>query len=213
MQHEYTGIYQRLFAHYGPQGWWPAETPFEMMIGAILVQNTNWRNVEKALVTLGAKLDPETIDKMSAEELAPLIKSSGFFNLKARRIKAFIDWFKQYQFSINQLKKKDKEALRAELIKVYGIGRETADCILLYALEKPVFVVDAYTRRIFYRIGYDMPVSYDRFKEIVEQHFPGEVMIYNEFHALLVAHAKQFCRVKPVCTNCPLLEICQQRVE
>lgn len=208
----YPLIYHRLFDAYGPQHWWPAETRFEMMMGAILVQNTNWLNVEKALHTFQPKMTPESIDQMTAEELAPLIKSSGFYNLKAKRIKAFIDWFKTYHFSLDSLKQQEKNELRSELIKVYGIGRETADSILLYALEKPVFVVDAYTRRIFDRIGYDMPKAYDLFQQEVEQSFTADVSTYNEFHALLVEHAKRHCRVKPLCSDCPLSDICQQRI-
>ncbi|OZU89344.1 endonuclease [Virgibacillus indicus] len=213
MKRDYQLIYEKLYNHYGPQSWWPAETPFEMMVGSILVQNTNWRNVEKALLKLRPYLDPESIDLLPLEELAQLIRSSGFFNIKAKRIKAFIKWFKEYNFDIDRIKKKDRQELRIELLSINGIGRETADAMLLYAFEKPVFVVDAYARRIFHRIGYDMPVSYDGFQKLVEKELPYDLVIQNEYHALLVEHAKQFCRVKPICKGCPLLSICDQQID
>ncbi|PAV31610.1 endonuclease [Virgibacillus profundi] len=213
MQPDYQLIYEKLFNHYGPQSWWPADTPFEMMIGSILVQNTNWRNVEKALVKLRPYLDPESIDFLPIEELAQLIRSSGFFNIKAKRIKAFIAWFKKYNFDIDRIKRKEKRELRNELLLINGIGMETADVMLLYAFDKPVFVVDAYARRIFYRLGHDMPASYDGFGKLVEKELPGDLVIFNESHALLVEHAKQLCRAKPICVECPLLSICDQRIE
>lgn len=213
MEQDYLLLYKTLFDHYGPQNWWPADTPLEMMIGAILVQNTNWRNVEKALIKLRPYLGAEALDRLQEEELAQLIKPSGFFNIKAKRIKSFIQWWKQYNFSLNRVKKLEKETLRKELLNVHGIGRETADVMLLYALDKAVFVVDAYARRIFYRIGYDMPNSYDHFRLEVEQTFPEKLDVFNEFHALLVEHAKQYCRTRPLCNKCPLSSICKKRVE
>lgn len=213
MQPDYQLIYEKLLSRYGPQCWWPADTPFEMMIGSILVQNTNWRNAEKALLKLKPYLNPETIYQLPMEQLAQLIRSSGFFNIKAKRVKAFIEWFKGYHFDIDIIKKKEKQELRNELLLIKGIGRETADVMLLYAFDKPVFVVDAYARRIFYRIGYDMPASYDGFRKLVEGELPDDLVIYNEFHALLVEHAKRFCKAKPICWECPLLRICDQRID
>ena len=213
MSQSYLQIYEKLYNYYGPQNWWPAETPFEMMIGSILVQNTNWRNVEKALERLRPHLEPEKIDKLPMEELAQLIRSSGFYTVKAKRIKAFISWFKQYDYDIAEIKTMTKEKLRQELLQIHGIGRETADVMLVYAFDKPIFVVDAYARRIFYRLGYDMPSSYDGFRELVEMELPSDVTLYNEYHALLVEHAKRTCRVKPICEACPLLDICEQRIE
>lgn len=209
----YRLVYDKLFQYYGPQGWWPAETAFEMMIGSILVQNTNWRNVDKALLELRPYLQPETIAEMPIEQLAQLIRSSGFFNIKAKRIKSFMAWFKKYGFALDEVRRKEKEELREELLGINGIGRETADVMLIYAFDQPVFVVDAYARRIFYRLGYDMPVSYDAFREKIEQTLPEDVTLYNEYHALLVEHAKRICKPSPICSECPLLDICAQRLD
>lgn len=213
MKQNYQLIYDMLFNHYGPQKWWPAETSFEMMIGAILVQNTSWRNVDKALLKLKPFLEPGMIDQLLVEELAQLIKSSGFFNIKAKRIKAFMEWFKTYHYDISRIKKIDRQALRDELLHINGIGRETADVMLLYAFDKPIFVVDAYARRIFHRIGYDMPQSYDGFRKRVEWELPNDLLLYNELHALLVKHAKEFCRATPLCETCPLVTICDRRLD
>lgn len=213
MTEHFRLIYEKLFIHYGPQNWWPAETPFEMMISSILVQNTNWRNVEKALQQLRPHMEPETIYEMPIEELAEHIRSSGFFNIKAKRIKAFMAWFRQYGYNIERIKHIEKTELRKQLLNINGIGRETADVMLVYVFDKPVFVVDAYARRIFYRLGFDMPVSYDGFRQLVEQELPEDLKLYNEYHALLVEHVKHTCRVKPLCSVCPLLDVCAQRME
>jgi endonuclease III related protein len=213
MRHKYQVIYDKLFHYYGPQNWWPAETPFEMMMGAILVQNTSWVNVERALLKLTPYLEPERIEKLQTDELAQHIKSSGFFNIKAKRIKSYIEWFKTYNYEIDRIKKLDKERLRDELLNIKGIGRETADVMLLYAFDTPVFVVDAYARRIFYRIGYDMPESYDAFKKEVEKELPKDLQLFNEFHAILVEHAKKHCKAAPICDGCPLFDICNRRLE
>lgn len=213
MSSVYQIIYDKLFQYYGPQYWWPAESSFEMMIGAILVQNTSWRNVDKALSNLKPILTPELIDELSADELARLIRSSGFFNIKTRRIKAFLEWFKSYHFDVKRIKKRPGHDLRKELLQIKGIGRETADVMLLYAFDKPIFVVDAYARRIFHRLGHDMPGSYDDFRKWVEMELPENLTLFNEYHALLVKHAKQHCRSKPICNSCPLWDICDQRLE
>ncbi|MBT2217900.1 endonuclease III domain-containing protein [Virgibacillus dakarensis] len=213
MQQNYQVIFETLYRHYGPQNWWPADTPFEMMIGSILVQNTNWRNAEKALTKLSPFLEPEMIDRLPIEELAELIRSSGFFNIKAKRIKAFIDWFKTYHYDIEEIKKLNRQELRRELLSIKGVGKETADVMLLYAFDKPIFVADAYARRIFLRLGYDLPASYDGVRECVEKELPNDLVLYNEFHALLVEHAKQFCRTKPICDGCPLFDSCDQRLD
>ncbi|UJL46289.1 endonuclease III domain-containing protein [Virgibacillus sp. NKC19-16] len=213
MEGGYQLIYQKLYDYYGPQNWWPAETIPEMMIGSILVQNTNWRNANKALHNLRTLLDPAVIDRMSVEELAQLIRSSGFFNIKAKRIKAFLEWFKGYDFDIDKFKDVDKLELRRELLTINGIGRETADVMLLYAFDKPIFVVDAYARRIFYRLGLDMPKSYDGFRKEIEEATPGDLQLYNEFHALIVEHAKVHCKQAPICEGCPLFAICDRRLE
>ncbi|WP_010650313.1 endonuclease III domain-containing protein [Oceanobacillus massiliensis] len=213
MQQNFQSIYEKLYEYYGPQNWWPADSPFEMMIGSILVQNTNWKNVDKALLQLRPYLRPELIEELSIDELAQLIRSSGYFNIKAKRIKAFMNWFKRYHYNIEEIKKMDSNQLRYELLKVNGIGKETADVMLLYAFDKPIFVVDAYARRIFYRIGYDMPTAYDGFRLDVEKQLPSHLQQYNEYHALLVEHAKVHCKSSPICKGCPLHSICDQRLE
>lgn len=213
MERGYLVIYDKLYDYYGPQHWWPADTPFEMMIGSILVQNTNWRNAAKALDNLRSYLDPEVIARMPVEELAGHIRSSGFFNIKAKRIKAFMEWFGRYDYSARQAGKVEKEQLRAELLAINGIGRETADVILLYVLDKPGFVVDAYARRIFYRVGFNMPKSYDAFREKVEEAVPGDLQMYNEFHALIDEHAKAHCKATPICEGCPLFTFCDRRLD
>nr|WP_249870857.1 endonuclease III domain-containing protein [Oceanobacillus saliphilus] len=212
MQQSFQSIYERLYDYYGPQNWWPADTPFEMMIGSILVQNTNWRNVDKALSQLRPHLKPELIHEMPVDELAQIIRSSGYFNIKAKRIKAFMNWFKLYNDDVGEIKKKDKKQLRYELLKINGIGRETADVILLYAFDKAIFVVDAYARRIFYRIGFDMPAAYDGFRMEVEKELPNDLELFNEYHALLVQHGKNHCKSSPLCNGCPLNAICEQRL-
>jgi len=213
MEHGYQLIYNKLYEHYGPQGWWPAETPFEMMMGAILVQNTSWRNVDKALINLRPILNPEGIDQLPIEKLAQLIRPSGFFNIKAKRIKSFMEWFKSYDYDINLIKNIDRHQLRTELLSIKGVGPETADVILLYVFDTPIFVVDAYARRIFYRLGNDMPDSYDTFRKQVEKELPSDLVLYNEFHALLVEHAKEHCKAIPVCQGCPIIDICDRRLD
>lgn len=205
-------IYEHLFEHYGPQHWWPADTDFEMMISAILVQNTNGRNVEKALEQLRPYLTPQQLDVLSKEEIAQFIRSSGFYNRKAERIKSFLSWLKNYHFHIDSIRDKDKKQLREELLQISGIGKETADSILLYVFNTPVFIVDAYAKRIFYRLGYDLPDDYDSFRQLVEKELPQDVQLYNEFHALLVQHAKTYCKSKPICDRCPLSGLCKRRV-
>jgi len=209
---ELKDIYNTLFIEYGERNWWPAKTPFEIMVGAILTQNTTWINVEKAITQFGDRLTPEFIEAASIEELAEIIKSSGYYNQKASKLKALTAWFKKYSYDINEVRKVKKERLREELLAVKGIGKETADSILTYALDKPSFVIDTYTKRILYRLGYDIPQSYDELRIEIEKDMPRDLELYNEYHALFVEHAKQHCRKKPICEACPLEAICRQRV-
>lgn len=197
-----------MFDALGPQRWWPGETPFEVVIGAILTQNTNWSNVEKAIRNLKAagRLSPEGIHELDVTELAQLIRPSGFFNVKARRVKAFINWlFSRHEGSLSKMFAQDLEILRDDLLSVKGIGPETADSILLYAGNFPTFVVDAYTHRIFSRHGFIPEEStYDEMKSFFEGNLPKDVKLYNEYHALLVNIGKIFCKPKKVCEPCPL---------
>jgi endonuclease-3 related protein len=193
-------IYHALLIQFVPQHWWPGETPFEVMVGAILTQNTNWTNVEKAIGNLkrAGALAPETIDAMPEARLAELIKPSGYFNIKAKRLKAFIAYFMEgYGGSIKKMKRRGPSELREELLSVSGIGQETADSIMLYALDMPVFVVDAYTKRIFSRHGFFPPDSdYREVQKFFIDSLPKDVKLYNEYHALIVRLAKERCAKK-----------------
>lgn len=204
-------IYQKLYKFYGPQNWWPAENWFEVVVGAILTQNTSWKNVEKSIENLKDKdlLEPFKLYRISEEKLAELIKSSGFYNLKSKRLKNFLKWLNGYGFDVNKLKKKDLFSLREELLGIKGIGKETADSILLYAFEKPVFVVDAYTKRMFTRLGFRLSKDYDEIKDFFEKNLPIRTQLFNEFHALIVNHSKEYCKKVPNCGDCFLKEKCE----
>ncbi len=197
---EVIDIFNILLKHFGPQHWWPGETPFEVMVGAILTQNTNWTNVEKAIGNLkrAGALAPETIHAMPEAKLAELIKPSGYFNVKAKRLKSFISYFMEsYGGSIKKMKGREPAELREELLSVPGIGQETADSIMLYALDMPVFVVDAYTKRIFSRHGFFPPDSdYHEVQKLFMDCLPKDVKLYNEYHALIVRLAKERCAKK-----------------
>lgn len=193
----------------GSQRWWPAETPFEVMVGAILTQNTNWSNVEKAISNLkkSGLLDPQKLMEAETRAVAELIRPAGYFNIKAGRLMSFLRWFgERYRFSLQEMSKQSVESLREELLSINGIGRETADSIILYALGKPSFVVDAYTYRIFARHNLiEETVEYDDLKQLVESELPKDPAIYNEFHALLVNIGKNYCKKsEPLCEKCPL---------
>lgn len=202
-------LFRELCNRYGPQEWWPAETPFEVMVGAILTQNTAWERVETAIENLRSEqlLSAEAIVSTAQPKLAELIRPSGYFNLKAKRLHGYCSWYiKNEKYLWNM----DSEQLREELLKVNGVGPETADDILLYAFERPVFVVDAYTRRIFQRTGIiSGEESYEVIRHLVEREFSLEdggdpVKQLNEFHALIVEHAKQHCKKRPSCEHCPV---------
>jgi endonuclease-3 related protein len=201
-------IYRRLRQRYGPQHWWPASEPFEVITGAILTQSTAWTNVEKAIANLKAagKLSPAALRKLSEAELARLIRPCGYYNVKARRLKAFSSWLgNNYDDSLETLFKSDIDTLRARLLDIYGIGEETADSTMLYAGNRPVFVIDAYTRRIIDRIGL-APSNHDyaSYQKLFTSNLPEDVKLYNEYHALLVRHAKEVCRKNPLCQRCCL---------
>jgi endonuclease-3 related protein len=204
-------LYNTLLNAYGQRNWWPAKTPFEMMVGAILTQNTTWTNVEKALVNLGDRLSPTFIARIDLGELAQIIRSSGYYNQKAIKLKALTQWYAGYGYNIEKAAASDGEVLRTELLAVKGVGRETADSILLYALNKPFFVVDTYTKRILHRIGYDIPGTYDGLRLEIEENLPRDVYLYGEFHGLIVEHAKRHCKKKPSCEGCPVESVCRQR--
>ena len=205
-------IYQRLLARYGPQHWWPADSPFEVIVGAILTQSAAWGNVEKALANLKGEgvLSPQGLYHLPEERLARLIYPSGYYNAKARKLKAFVGHLVEvYQGDHDRLFAPDVAALRPELLALHGIGPETADSILLYAGAKPVFVVDAYTRRSATRLGLaPANASYAALQALFMANLPPQVPLFNEYHALLVRLGKEACRKVPRCPVCPLLELC-----
>jgi endonuclease-3 related protein len=203
-------IYRRLYKAYGAQQWWPAESPFEVMVGAILTQNTAWQNVEKAILNLKKEkvLSAKALHNLSHSKLADLIRPSGYFNIKANRLKHFCDWYLK-EGELKRLQKRTTEELRKALLSVNGIGPETADDILLYAFHRPVFVIDTYTRRLFQRLDFikgDEP--YEALRSWLEESLGLKSLLFNEYHALIVQHAKVACRKKPLCQNCVLKNKC-----
>ncbi|MEW6027711.1 MAG: endonuclease III domain-containing protein [Planctomycetota bacterium] len=222
-------IYTRLLEHFGPQRWWPTgspagrpgETPartptaggtFEVIVGAILTQNTNWSNVEKAINNLKAAdlLTPEKLHKCPLAKLAEMIKPSGYFNIKAKRLKNFLNWLHEnYEGDLNRLFALETSTLREALLSVKGIGPETADSIALYAANKPTFVCDAYTYRIMLRHRMvPEETGYDELKALFEDNLEKDVKLYNEYHALLVRLGKTYCKkTNPLCEQCPLDEL------
>ena len=205
-------IYDTLLNAYGRRYWWPAKTPFEMMVGAILTQNTTWLNVEKAIGNFGEHLSPEFIASASNDELAQIIRPSGYYNQKAIKLKALTEWYGRYSYDVKKAMQMDGYFLRSELLAVKGVGCETADSILLYALNKPFFVVDTYTKRILYRLGKDLPNTYDGLRLEIEADIPQDLYLYSEFHALIVEHAKRYCKKAPSCGACPVEGVCKKRI-
>ncbi len=201
-------IYKRLLAKFGPQNWWPAKTKFEVIIGAILTQNTSWENVERAIANLREEnlLTPQKIKDIALKRLARLIRPAGYFNIKAERIKHFIHFlFKEYGGSIEKMSKEYGPNLRIKLLSINGIGPETADSILLYALEKPVFVVDAYTKRMLSRHNLiSRRADYQQVQTFFTDNLSQDAKVFNEYHALLVRLGKELCKTKPLCEICPL---------
>ena len=205
-------IFDRMLARYGEQHWWPADTPFEMMVGAVLTQATAWTNVEIAIARLkdAAALSPAAIRGMDTDTLAALIYSSGFYNAKAQRLKALVAYLGEtYDDDIDAMRPGDGAKLRRELLGVKGIGEETADAILLYALGKPSFVIDAYTRRLISRLGI-APDSeaYSAYQKLFSENLQQDTTMFAEYHALIVQHGKETCRKTPVCEGCCLRSVC-----
>lgn len=210
-----TALYRILLREHGHAAWWPGETPFEICLGAILTQNTSWSNVEKALGNLRARglLSFEALAKLKASRLAALIRSSGYFNVKARRVKSFLAFLgREYGGRAERMASEAPASLRAKLLNVDGIGPETADSIVLYAAGLPLFVVDAYTRRIFSRLGLLRgDESYDQVQRFFMERLPVDAALYNDYHAQIVLLGKNTCRARPLCAACPLLRRCEQR--
>lgn len=203
-------MFTTLLNHFGPQHWWPAETELEVLVGAVLTQNTNWKNVEKAIMNLKEEnlLSLSHLQTLPVSKLAQLIRPSGYYNIKAKRLKNLIDFIaERYQSDLAGLFDAETESLRQGLLSVNGIGPETADSILLYAAHRPVFVVDTYTHRILRRHGMtDEQTDYHELQSLFTDHLPDDPSLFNEFHALIVMTGKEYCRRKPLCNHCPLQE-------
>lgn len=201
-------LYEAMAERFGPSGWWPAKSPFEVMAGAILTQNTAWVGAARALQNLEALglLSMEALFSLSEEKLAPVIRPSGAFNQKAHRLKALVSYImERFGGSLEEMRHLETTRLRKELLAIPGIGPETADTILLYALEKPVFVIDAYTRRILANHGLiDPKIGYEELRGLFESQLEPNVPLFKEFHAYFVLTGKNFCRKQPLCPSCPL---------
>ena len=204
--------YERLLDTFGPQHWWPGDSPFEIMVGAVLVQNTAWPNVERAIANLreAGVMEPRALYALPPNELAELIRSAGYFQVKARRLRNLLKFvIDEYDGSLEQMFGTDVATLREQLLAIHGIGPETADAILLYSGGRPTFVVDTYTHRVLARhgwIGYE--ADYHEIKSHFESSLPADASLYNEYHALLVRVGKEFCRrTAPKCEACPLAEM------
>jgi endonuclease III related protein len=207
-------VYHRLFAANGRQRWWPGDSAFEIMVGAVLTQNTAWINVERAIINLkhAKALSPKVIVNAHPQRLASWLRPSGYFNVKARRLKAMCRWVLE-QGGVNKIAKWGTDRLRQALLDIHGIGPETADDILLYAFERPVFVIDAYTRRIFARLGLIKgDEKYEVLRRIFEDEQESSVSLFNEYHALVVIHGKEVCKKQPLCSLCCLNGNCPATV-
>ena len=211
MKSKILKLYDTLYEYYGPQHWWPARTKFEVIVGAILTQNTSWRNVEKAIRNLAKEklLSPAAIKNINKKKLAALIRTSGYYNVKAGRLKNFTDFlYQKYSGSLRKMFSQNIAALRTELLGVNGLGFETVDSILLYAGRKPVFVVDAYTKRILsnHRLV-SSGDKYDEVQRLFQENLPSDSALFNEYHALLVRLGKETCAIKPKCGICPVKSV------
>ena len=204
-------IYKLLVRAFGPQHWWPGDTPFEVAVGAILTQNTNWGNVEKAINNLkkSRALSAKALYKIQDKRLASLIRPAGYYNIKSKRIKAFLKFLtNHYRGSMKTMGTQETGDLRQQLLDVHGIGPETADSILLYALEKPVFVIDAYTKRVLERHNIvSKKATYHEMQELFHKNLSMDTQRFNEYHALFVKVGKDHCRPKPKCEGCPLEQL------
>jgi len=200
--------FKRMYQAFGPQDWWPGDSPLEIMVGAVLTQNTNWANVEKAISNLKKEkvLSLKALKEISTNKLAGLIRPSGYYNIKAKRLKNLINFvFSEYNGSLKKMFSESEKILREKLLSVNGIGKETADSIMCYAGKKTVFVIDAYTKRIFSRLGVcKKDIEYDVLQAIFYKHLKTDYQLFNEYHALIVNLGKNYCKPKPLCNDCPL---------
>jgi len=201
-------IYFRLLDRYGDPHWWPGESPYEVIAGAILTQNTAWGNVEKAIKNFDGRLSPEFVMSLDYSALAEIIRPAGYYNQKAGYLQTVTRWFGQYGYCVETVQALPMERVRRELLSLKGVGRETADSILLYAFDFPSFVVDAYTMRLIERLPLPATQGYDSVKAFFERHLKCDVGLYNTYHALIVLNGNSHCRKKPCCGDCPLIGMC-----
>jgi endonuclease-3 related protein len=204
------GIYQKLLEHFGKQHWWPADTRFEIIIGAILIHQTNWRSVERAIENLKSKglLNPHSLAKASSKQIEALLRHLNFFRNKAKRIIGLSRYLtEEYDGSLKKFFNKSTEEIREELLSLEGIGKETADSILLYAADRFVFPIDAYTIRLCNRLGIS-ETKYEKLRSLFEITLPRDLEVYKELHALVDKLGKTYCKSKPNCYNCPLADDC-----
>ena len=200
-------LHELLYAHYGEMHWWPADTPYEVMVGAVLTQNTAWSNVKKALAGFGARLDPSFVETASLDEIRDIIRPAGFFNQKSVYLKTLTEWFSGYDCSCDLIKTRPPEQIRKELLALCGIGAETADSIMLYAFGFPIFVVDNYTLRLTQRLyAAENRLSYNEAQRLYMSAL--DKSYYNNCHAMIVEVSKDYCRSKALCDNCPLRGVC-----
>jgi len=208
-------IYDKLLDHFGNQNWWPADTRFEVIVGAILTQQTSWKNVEKSIKNLKDNdvLEPKKLFNLPIKRLENLIRPCGFFKVKSKRLRSFLEFFvKNYDGNLNEMFELSVDDLRKTLLSVHGIGPETCDSILLYAGDKPIFVVDAYTIRLCERYPIIKSKKYEEVREFFEKNLPKDVNLFKEFHALIVELGKNYCKTKPLCEKCPLNEGCRHEI-
>lgn len=203
MRDKLQTIYCRLAKRYGNPDWWPAKSPYEVMVGAVLTQNTNWKNVEKALEQFPNDIYPEEVMQLTQEELEERIRPAGFYHQKASCIKDLTAWYLNYE-------EKETPTLREELLAIKGIGQETADAILLYAFNRPVFIADTYARRFFERFPIPAGNTYAKVKTCVEKQLDKTADFYNKFHALIILNGKAHCGKKKQCAGCPLEDMCEK---
>jgi endonuclease-3 related protein len=212
-QHTLMQLYDLLFAEYGPQRWWPADNPFEVCVGAILTQSAAWTNVEKAIDNLknADALSPVTLRNMATDKLATLLYSCGYYNAKAKKLKTFVEHLAQhYNDKLDKLFDQPIDDLRKELLSIHGVGDETADSIILYAANMPIFVIDAYTRRIFDKLGFkEASANYIDFQDLFTNNLHIDTKLFNEYHALLVNHGKNVCKKIPLCSKCCIEVLCK----
>jgi len=205
-------IFDLLRSSYGPQHWWPGDSPFEVIVGAVLTQNTAWHNVAQAIANLKREglLQPAALLQAEPDAVKALLAPAGYYNIKYDRLMSLLRFLDGYGTDLERLRSLPLEGLRAGLLEVKGVGPETADSILLYALQRPVFVVDAYTRRLFSRLGYGWmeAASYDQVQGFFMEALSPDTALYNEFHALIVVHSKDTCKKRPLCEGCCLRSLC-----